>query len=137
MKSKEPSRINVRNDQEMIANGLIRCLPVEPRDPNVWTKSEHDRRLLYKYKYKLKHDMHFHTMPFKSSTVVDKLIIYLKPNKEYPKSVISIKCSLSSIPEIISKYYVMDKKSGKVVSLIHNYKFNGKTYKAGELPYFS
>ena len=123
---KDSTWVDIHNDQLMREMGIIRTLPVVPRDPSVWTKTANERRILRAAKnYYRNEDSHFHTSPIKSIPVRDRLVIYLKKNKEFPKTTYSIECWQHDIPNILSKYPVA------------KYSYGGRTYATSELPFWN
>lgn len=136
IRKEENIRIDVHNDEVMRNMGFLRPLNQAPRDASVWTKTPNERRLLRNVKHiGRRGDMHFHSVPFKHSPVRNKLIIYLKKNKKYPKTTYSIECWMSDIPDILMQYQATDSKTKYTKSVVAKYSFNGKTYAPNELPY--
>lgn len=133
--SKEPSesRVNVRNDYQMVELGIRPPLLAE-RDKSVWTKTAKEKKLLKKLK-RGHNNCHFETTPIKPIPVYDKLIIYLKKNNVFPKTTYSTKCWQHEIPEILMKYFYTS-KSGISHNLVMKYEFNGKSYSPKVLPYW-
>lgn len=127
---KEESRwIDIHNDKVVNEMGLMRPLSQEPRDNSVWSKTPNERRILKNVKYQgSRSNMHFGTVPTKRSTVVAKLIIYLKPNKTFPKSTYSFSCTDTSVNSILSKFVVTNPKSKQFESVINKYSYNGRIY---------
>jgi len=125
-KSKEDKPVNVNDDNSMREAGFMRPYPVTPRDPEVWTKSNREKKALKKLRRVHKEDMHFNNCPHKPIRVESKLIIFLKKNKIYDKSTYSIKCWQSDVPEIVRSF---DKN-------VIKYSFNGKTYAPNEVPFW-
>lgn len=122
---------NIITDDLMVKLGM-RQPHVVPRDKEVWTKTQREKKMLKRYKSKER--IHFHTIPIKSIPVWSKLIIYLKKNKEYPKTTYSIKCWQHEISNILSNYCQV--KKGKVENLVSKYSYNGKTYAPNERPFW-
>lgn len=131
VKKEENRHVNIRDPKVRKEIGLIWEEPrfVMP----IRTKTKHEREVLRNAKNSIrKEDMHFHTAPYKYSTVKAKLIIYLKPNKDFEKTTYSKECSLSQIAEILSNY--RRKKNNE--SLIAKYSYDGKTYQPNTYPYW-
>lgn len=117
---KEENRwIDVHNDRVVNEMGLMRPLLREPRDISVWSKTPNEHRILRNVKYQNVHsNMHFGSVPTKRSTVTAKLIVYLKPNKTFPKSTYSFSCTDTSVNNILSKFE----------SAVSKYSYNGRIY---------
>lgn len=136
---KEESRwIDVHDDNVMREMNFLRPFLQTPRDKNVWTKTPYERRILQSVKHTCSKnkDMHFHSIPAKSTKVSSKLIIYLKKNKVFPKTTYSTECWQSDIPSILSKYVITNHKLNVSESVVAKYTWNGKTYYPGELPFW-
>lgn len=133
---KEENRwIDVHDDNVMREMGFMRPFNQTPRDKSVWRKTSNDRRLLKNIKHSVrKGDMHFHSIPQKRSAVNAKLIIYLNPNKVFPKSTYSQECSNTNIRDILGKFCVVDSKTGYSKSVVAKYSYDGRTYSPNEIP---
>lgn len=127
--------IDIHNDNTMREMGLIRTFERVPRDKDVWQKTPREKRILKSVKHGKNTDMHFHTIPYRHLPIYLKLTIYLKKNDKYPKTTYSTMCWIGEIPEVLSRYQISNSKTKKVESAILKYSFNGKTYKANELPW--
>ena len=127
--------VNVHNDIEMIDLG-IQPPYLTPRDESVWTKTPNERKLLKSLRHSHKGDSHFHSIPVKPIPVKDKIIIQLKKNKKFPKTTYSRECYQHEIDDILSNYYITNKKTGMDESIVLKYSFNGKTYSPDERPYW-
>lgn len=124
------SWVDVHNDSLMVSLG-IRLPNVEPRDMSVWTKTAKEKKEVRKMRNKHKNDYITGGIKEpKSIPVVAKLIVQIY-GKIGNKTTFSYTCTQSNIPNILSKF-VDD--SGK--SIIRYYKWNGKTYKPGTLPFW-
>lgn len=134
---KEEDRwINIHDDNVMREMGLVRSLPLVPRDENVWSKNAYERRIVSKVRHSSGTDMHFHTCPRKAIPVRCKLIVYLKKNKQFGKTTYSTECWQHEIPEILSKFQVINRKAGTATSVVMKYSWNGKTYQPNTLPFW-
>ncbi len=131
--------VDVYDNELMVALG-IRQPQAEPRDPEVWEKTDKEKALLRKYRRR--HDNFGHRIvPPTPLDVYDKLIIQIKKHSKFKtvdkwgrnqyKTTFSTKCHQGDIARILSRYSV----NGK--SLVIKYHWNGKTYPAGVLPYRS
>lgn len=128
-KELDPKAVNIHNDDEMRKNGLWRPYNVTPRDPDVWTKTNKERKLLNKLKYSWKKkDMHFWNIPEKRGTVTAKLIIQLKKNNKFDKTTYSFICRNSEIKNFLNNFTSHNHKTGKVHNYVAKYSYNGKTY---------
>lgn len=127
--------IDVHNDSVMREMGFTRPLPQAPRDTSVWSKTPNERRLLRNVKHYREKDGHFHSAPPKRSTVRAKLIIQLKANKIFPKSTYSFLCLDTNVEETLGKFRVANQKTGKMISLVTKYSYNGISYGPEERPY--
>lgn len=128
--------INVRNDEIMNKMGLLRFPKRAPRDASVWTKTTYEKRQLKKlHNTCKKEDMHFHISPRKVIRVRCKLIVQLRKNKHFNKTTYSTECWQHEIPEILSKYYTINRKTGFSESIVRKYFWNGKTYGPHDLPF--
>lgn len=126
--------IDVHNDEVMRMNGLWRPYDQSPRDPSVWTKTPTEKKMLKKYRCTMD-DGHFHSVPRKIIRVRAKLIINLYKNNRFDKTTYSTECWQHEIPDILSRYYVVDKKTGYPENVVRKYTWNGKTYGPKELPF--
>lgn len=145
-KKEENLRVDVNNDAEMVALG-IRPRNLEPRDPSVWVKSYQDKKNAKLVKHYLKHAFDYVNWPApkRPIPVPGTLIITIRKNKDFSdkqsngklfyKTTFSHRCIQSDIPELLSKY-VSKTKNGNETSLVIKYKWNGKEYKYGELPFW-
>lgn len=145
-KKEENLRVDVNNDAEMVALG-IRPKNLEPRDPSVWTKSRQDKKNAKLVKHHLKHAFEYTKWPApkRSIPISGKLIVLIKKDKKFSekqsdrkfiyKTTFSHKCNQSDIPELLSKYTTLN-KNNENVSLVVKYKWNGKEYQYGELPFW-
>lgn len=113
--------INIYNEKELRDNGIYRPELQQPRDKNVWTKTEYEKKCLRKAKRQYKDDgLHFVNdckpyCPFNGD-----LIVSLSKNKIFNKSTFSYKCNWNDIPYILSKFL---NKNGD--SLVKKISFNG------------
>lgn len=112
--------VDVSNDVLMVSFGLRKPMQI-PRDPNVWTKTAKQ-----KAEARIVSHMSAPTGCCISSSpsipMRGKLIIYTELDSNKVKS---HTCGMSSVSSILSKYAGMK---------IKKYSFNGKTYRATELP---
>jgi hypothetical protein len=143
---KDDLRVDVYNDAEMVELG-IRPRPLEPRDPKVWTKSYTDKKNARLVRHHLKHAFDYMnwSAPTKSIPIPGTLIVIIKGHKNFSeklkngktfyKTVFSHKCIQSDIPNILNKYIIRSKDKAPT-NLIVKYKWNGKEYSYGELPYW-
>lgn len=106
---------------------------VEPRDPSAWSKTAEERRQLRRFKHLYKGEFRCSSSPAKHSILRDKLIIYLKKNKKFPKTTYSTTCWSDEIDLILGNF--VETKDAQTVHLVSKYVFNGKTYKFGEKPF--
>lgn len=128
MKEEKISKVNVRNDKEMVELG-IRPAPRTPRDPSVWTKTSYEKRILKEAKYSSRGgNGHFYNMPSKWNTFYDKLIIQLKRNKVFPKSTYSVICGDNNVQRVLSRFVVENHKTKQIESAVCKYSYNGITY---------
>lgn len=126
MKKETSPWIDVHNDKVMREMGFFR--PYDQTNID-WSKTAKERKLLRRLKHSIKKkDMHFHAMPKPRKMVVAKLIVYLAPNKEFPKSVYSFQCSNTSVNEILSKFQIYNRAIRCSETVVKKYSFNGKTY---------
>lgn len=126
--------IDIHDDDVMRAHGLWRPYIQSPRDPSVWTKTLSEKRLLKKLRHSFKGDMHFHSIPRRVIAVRSKLIITLCKNKHFSKTTYSTECWQHEIPEILSKYKVVD-RNGFSTKVVKKYVWNGRTYNPNDLPF--
>lgn len=94
-----------------------------------------EKKLLKKLKFKSK-DSHFHNVPLRHISVYDKLIIYLKKNKEFDKTTYSLKCWQHEIPELINNFKIINSRNKQMESIVLKYSWNGKEYKPDEIPFY-
>jgi hypothetical protein len=123
----EVSWINIHDDALMVKLGIYKP-QAEPRDPQIWTKTKQEKKLLKSLRSKGK--MHFGTIYSKPIPVQDKLIIQLKKNKKFPYTTYSMTCSMNQIGDILRFF------CDKTGNLVSKYYFNGKTYKPSERPFW-
>lgn len=144
---KDDLRVDVYNDAEMVSLG-IRPRPLEPRDPKVWTKSYTDKKNARLVRHHLKHAFDYirWAAPSKSIPITGTLIVTIKKHsnftekagkgkKPFTKTVFSHQCIQSDIPNILNKYIIREKDK-PANNLIIKYKWNGKEYSYGQLPYW-
>lgn len=143
---KDDLKVDVYNDAEMVGLG-IRPRPLEPRDPKVWTKSYTDKKNARLVRNHLKHAFDYinWAAPAKSIPIPGTLIVTIKGHKNFSeklkngktfyKTTFSHKCIQSDIPNILNKYIIRqnDKPAN---NLIVKYKWNGKEYTYGQLPFW-
>lgn len=142
--SKSPSKavqqeedrwIDIHNDDIVRDMGLLRPFPQSPRDKSVWTKTPYERQLLKRIRHSFKGDLHFHTSPRKSMRFRCRLIINLQKNKYFSKTTYSTECWQHEIPDILSKYCIVNNKTGNRTNVVRKYSWNGKTYSPKDLPF--
>jgi hypothetical protein len=124
-KNVKSERVNVRNDNEMRLNGFFRPFEQAKRDVSVWSKTDNDRKLLKRLKHSMKGDWHFHAIPRPRPLCKAKLIVRLKNNKKFKKSVYSFECFDTEINDLIASFGHVN-KNGYHVSPVISYSFNGK-----------
>lgn len=124
------------HDEDIMVELGIRPKALSERDPSVWTKTPNEKRLLKELKHSVKGRIHFNSTPVKSIPVRSKLIIFLKKNNKYPKSVYSTECWQHEIGDIISRYTCDNKVSKLPESIVLKYSYNGKTYSPRERPFW-
>lgn len=128
--------INVHDDKVMCEMGFPRYA-ITPRDESVWIKTEKERETLKKLKHTCKNwDSRCYSIPLRRATVNSKLIITLKRNKVFPKSVYSQMCLNTSISDALEKFLVIDPVTGWKESVVAKYYYNGREYYPNELPYY-
>ena len=132
----DPRWIDVHNDDVMIEMGFFRPVLKEPRDKEVWTRTESEKKILRTLRRVCKRNTRYYSDPFKFIPVPGTLIIQLKKNKIFPYSTYSKKCWQSDIQRILSKYKVPNPKNNTFKSLVVKYIWNGKTYNPNELPFW-
>ena len=124
LKKKIPEWIDVKNDEAIRNAGFFRGLPVSELD---WSKTEKEKAALKKARYaNSSEDGHFYNFGCGYIPVKSKVIIYLKKNKQFPKTTYSVECYQHSLPEVLSKYKEYLKK----------YYWCGKTYEPNSLPFW-
>lgn len=123
MKSNSEKPVNVHSEKEMIEAGLRIFHSLIGRDDTVWSKTKKERKQLDRIKYSAGEISKNSCAPRKTSYLRDKLIVYLKKNKNFDKSTYSIICWKHEIPFIISSFI-----NNKGDSLVNKYYFNGRTY---------
>lgn len=137
IQQEEDRWVDVHNDDVMREMGFMKPFNQAPRDESVWRKTPNERRILRNVKHVGKNeDMHFHSTPHKHIPVRAKLIIQLKKNRKYPNTTYSTECWMSDIPDILSKYQVINPKTKYAESAVARYSFNGKTYAPNERPFW-
>ena len=127
--------IDVHDDALMVELG-IRPKPLSPKDPNVWTKTNQERKLLRNLKRSHKEKIHMGSIPEKVIPVKAKLIIQLKRNNKFPNTTYSMICYMHKISNILSSFMQYDKQSKTMINLVAKYKYNGKEYSPNELPFW-
>lgn len=128
MKEEKISKVNVRNDKEMVELG-IRPAPVTPRDPKVWTKTKYEKRILKEAKYSCRGgNGHFYPGTTKWNTFYGKLIVQLKSNKVFSKSTYSMICGNNDVQRVLSRFIVENHKTKQMESVVRKYSYNGITY---------
>lgn len=138
--------VDVHNDALMVQLG-IRNPMVEPRDSEVWSKNKNEKKQAKWARRQLKHAFDHCTWPapFKQIDIPGKLIVQIKKTSKFSKvqpngvkfykTTFSHECNQSDIPEILYKYMIRGKNK-QDVTLVKWYKWNGKTYSPGELPFW-
>lgn len=138
--------IDVSNDDLMVSLG-IRNPKIQPRDPSVWTKTKSEKKSAKWARRQLKHafDHCNWSAPHRSVDIPGKLIIRIKKTSKFSgvmsngvkfyKTTFSHDCKLSDISSVLSKYMIRGKDKQNV-TLVQWYKWNGKTYYPGELPFW-
>ena len=127
--------VDVHNDALMVKLG-IHPHSATPRDPNIWTKSKQEKKILKTLRSSNKGKMHFGIAPRKEIPVRAKLIVQLKKNKQFPHTTYSIICGMHQIGDILNFFYQLDRKNQVAVNVVAKYTFNGKTYKPNERPFW-
>jgi hypothetical protein len=138
-KKEEP--VDVHDDALMVSLGL-RCRPLEPRDPKVWTKSYSEKQDAKLVRHMLKNAFKHLNWPAppKRIPVPGKLIITIKKDnrftemrheKTFYKTIFVHNCWQHDIADILTKYV---NRKGK--SLVVKYNWNGKTYPPDQLPFW-
>lgn len=127
--------IDVHDDALMVELG-IRPKPLSPKDPNVWTKTNQERKLLRNLKRSHKEKIHMGSIPEKVIPVKAKLIIQLKRNNKFPNTTYSMICYMHKISNILSSFMQYDKQSKTMINLVAKYKYNDKEYSPNELPFW-
>lgn len=138
--------VNIYDKNLMISLG-IHPRNAEPRDPSVWTKTDKEKSDVKRMRLRHKKDrmtgyvIHETPIPFYST-----LIVHIKadisyatkknkdgsPDRSSIKTTHSIQCGQSSIPSILTKFV-----NNKGENIVTKYRWNGKTYKPSELPFWS
>lgn len=126
--------IDIHDDELMISLG-IRPPHLEERDPEVWTKTTQEKKLLRSLRNKHKGKMSPSVYDIKPIPVEDKLIIQLSKNKKFPNSTYSINCGMHQIGDVL-RYFNVEDKSGNSINVVAKYTFNGKTYEPSERPFW-
>lgn len=149
---KETDWVNVHDDELMVSLGF-RQPPLTPRDPNVWTKTDAEKKRLANLKARIKGKFRAqwgYTAP--EIPVYGKLIVYIKKDPKYTiidpktkkkvfKTTFSYKCGQSRIPRILATFNQV--KINKITNtpvkstLVTKYCWNGRTYSPSELPYWA
>lgn len=135
-KSKKQSTIevNIHDDELMVSLG-IRPPKLEEKDPSVWTKTSNERRILKSLRRKFKNKFIGGDIKVKPIPVLARITVNLHKNSIFPHTTYSKICYQHQIREFLDKFYDVD-KNGLVYSLYDKYVYNGKTYEAGELPFW-
>lgn len=100
------------------------------RDPEVWSKTEKEKKQLRKMKAQLDHDISGKSLrPYREIPVYDNMIIYLKKaidicGKKY--TTLSVHCGQGDIPMVLHRH------AGEIVK----YKWVGKVYTPDKLPFW-
>lgn len=128
---KKEEKVNVHNDDEVRAAGIFRPFDVTPRDPSVWTKTKKERQQLKKMKHIKFPNGHFFHNPPKHPVVTAKLVIYLKKNNKFDKTVYSFMCTDTSVPAHL-RNFITTSKNGNSVNWIAKYSYNGRYYAPNE-----
>lgn len=127
--------VDVHDDALMVELG-IRPKSLSPKDPNVWTKTNQERKLLRNLKRSHKEKIHIGSIPEKVIPVKAKLIIQLKRNNKFPNTTYSMICDMHKISNILNSFMQYDKQSKTMINLVAKYKYNGKEYSPNELPFW-
>ena len=130
-----PEWVNVHDDELMVELG-IRLPNLAPKDPSVWTKTPHEKKMLKSLRRTHKGRIHFYSVPRKSIPVRAKLIVQLKKNKNFPNTTYSTECWQHEIEDILLNYYAKNSKTGYNECLVSKYIYNGKTYVPSESPFW-
>lgn len=131
----ENSWIDVYNDDLMIKLGM-RSPNLQPKDPDVWTKTPSEKKMLKSLRRIHKGRIHFHSVPHKSIPVRAKLIIQLSKNNIFPYTTYSVECWQHEIGDILLNYCAKNSKTGYDECLVSKYIYNGKTYAPNERPFW-
>lgn len=126
-KRNEMPPVNVHNDAEMV--GLKLRKPVAtPRDPNIWTKSDLEKKVLASWRSSGLDLSTGVAAPSVATGFTGKLVIYLTklPSKSH-KSTLSFTCDRSDIDSILREC------CNRGVEIV-KYSWNGRTYKGKEVP---
>lgn len=138
----EVSWVDIHNDSLMVKLG-IRQPNLEPRDPSVWTKTPKEKKAVRKMKRSVKDSwISGGLVQKKSIPVYGKLIVNVMKNDKFKipgtyhiKTTFSHNCGQADIPFILSKYSYTN-NNGETKSLVISYKWLGKEYKNGEIPFW-
>lgn len=128
------SWINVHDDDLMVSLG-IRPPRLQPRDPSLWQRNASEKRLLKKLRRRNVRLSTGCSSP-KVIPVKAKLIIYLKKNNVFSKSTYSNLCWQHDIPRVLSRYALVNRKTGAATNLVSKYYYNGKMYQHGTFPFW-
>lgn len=129
----EEGWVDVHDSELMIALG-IHPPYMNERDPNVWCKSNYERKILKSLR-RSSPSLRCSSIPKKSIPVRAKLIIRLVKNDIYPNTTYSTECWMHEIGDIIQNYF-RTTKVGLKECLIDTYSYNGKTYRPHERPFW-
>lgn len=126
--------IDVHDDEVMREHGLWRPYDQSPRDPNVWSKTPNDRRILKQVMASQGKITGWHCSSCgkKHPIVKAKLIVQLKKNKIFPKTTYSFMCYNTSVDEILGQFMIYNPKTDTMETIIAKYSYNGRPYKANE-----
>lgn len=131
MKEKKIEWVDVHNDALMVSLG-IRQPDLSPKDPECWTKTSKEKKILKRLRKRHKHSITTSSIiPSRFIPVYSKLIIQLYKNDQFNKTTYSTMCWQSDIANILSRYMSIKNKS-----LVSKYYWNGKWYKSNELPFW-
>lgn len=133
--TKKTNWVDIHDTNLMVQLGMHPCF-LKPKDPNVWTKTESEKKHLKALRKRFKGAMHFHSIPTRPIPVRAKLIIQLKKNKKFPNTTYSTICNMHKISEILSTFFQENPTTHIMESVVAKYSYNGKTYKSSELPFW-